>query len=68
MLILTCRATESIVIGSAVEVQVLGIGHGRVKLSIMASPDVHIRRKELRERAAAAKPVNSVSNEKDATV
>jgi hypothetical protein len=33
MLILTRRANESVVIGSVVEVQALGIRHGRVKLA-----------------------------------
>ncbi len=68
MLILTRRINESIMIGPAVEIQVLGIGHGRVKLGFCAPPELLIRRQELDAIAPAADgpilsmPTDSVSS------
>lgn len=50
MLILTRRHDESIMIGD-IEVKVLGIKGGQVKIGIAAPDNVHILRKELLERA-----------------
>ena len=47
MLVLTRKQEASVVIGSDIEVKVLSIRRGTVKLGIDAPPDVPIRRNEL---------------------
>jgi carbon storage regulator CsrA len=53
MLVLTRKNGESIRIGQAVEVRVLGIQGGRVKLGFLAPDGVTIFRKEICPVAAA---------------
>lgn len=58
MLVIRRRAGDSILIGDQIEVQVIEIAAGRVKLGISAPPEVLILRKEIRlaeqqNRAAA---------------
>jgi len=58
MLVIRRRAGDSILIGEQIEVQVIEIAAGRVKLGISAPPEVLILRKEIRlaeqqNRAAA---------------
>lgn len=47
MLVLTRKADESIVIGQNIEIKVLAIEDGKVKLGITAPKDVDIFRKEI---------------------
>ncbi|MBW4827891.1 MAG: carbon storage regulator CsrA [Clostridiaceae bacterium] len=49
MLILTRKKDESIIIGDNIEVKVLEISDGKVKLGIEASKNIDIIRKELYE-------------------
>ena len=48
MLITRRRQGEAIIIGGTIEVRVLEIGQGRVKLGILAPSEVAVERKELR--------------------
>lgn len=63
MLVIRRRAGESILIGDGIEVQVIEITPGRVKLGISAPPEVLILRKEIRlageQNRAAAKSLAS---------
>jgi carbon storage regulator len=56
MLVLTRKKGERIVIGQSVELEVVSISGGRVKLGFVASPDVRILRKELVPRDDAPTP------------
>ncbi|SHI62148.1 carbon storage regulator, CsrA [Geosporobacter subterraneus DSM 17957] len=47
MLILTRKKDESIVIDDRIEVKVIGIEEGKVRLGISATKDVTIHRKEI---------------------
>ena len=47
MLILTRKKDESIIIDDRIEVKVIGIEEGKVKLGISAPKDVTIHRKEI---------------------
>lgn len=47
MLVLSRRANESIIIGNDIEIKVLGIEDGKVKLGIEAPRDIEIYRKEI---------------------
>ena len=47
MLVLSRKKGERISIGAGIEVTVLGINKGRVKLGFSAPPEVPIRREEL---------------------
>lgn len=62
MLIIRRRAGESVLIGEEVEIQVVEVNGNRVKLGIVAPPDVLIFRKELKiaeqQNLAAARGVN----------
>ncbi len=63
MLVIRRRAGESVLIGEAIEIQVVEITPGRVKLGISAPPEVLILRKEIRlaaqQNLAAAKGLTS---------
>ncbi|NQU20345.1 MAG: carbon storage regulator [Candidatus Nealsonbacteria bacterium] len=50
MLVLSRKAGERISIGPEIEVTVLGIHKGRVKLGFSGPPEVPIHREELRQR------------------
>ena len=50
MLILTRKVGESIMIGDSVEVKVLGIRAGQIKLGIEAPKDLKVHRQEIYER------------------
>jgi carbon storage regulator CsrA len=50
MLILMRRVNETICVGSAIQIHVLKIEHGRVKLGFSAPPAISIQRSEIRER------------------
>lgn len=47
MLVLTRKQDESIIIGQNIEVKILGIEEGKVKLGIEAPKNVEIYRKEV---------------------
>jgi len=49
MLVLTRKVDESIMIGDAVEVKVLGIDGSSIKLGIQAPREVPVHRKEIYE-------------------
>lgn len=53
MLVLSRKAGQRIQIGSAIEVAVLSARKGRVKLGVVAPPDVTIMRQEIDDRDAA---------------
>jgi carbon storage regulator len=50
MLILTRRTGESIMIGDSVEVKVLGIRSGQVKIGVEAPKDMPVHREEIFNR------------------
>ena len=47
MLVLTRKPEESIILGSDIEIKILGIEDGKVKLGIEAPKNVEIHRKEV---------------------
>jgi len=47
MLVLTRKKDESIVIGDNIEIKIVGIEEGKVRLGISAPKDVEIHRKEV---------------------
>jgi carbon storage regulator len=49
MLIIRRKAGESILIGPGIEIEVVEVAAGRVKLGIVAPDDVFILRKEVRQ-------------------
>ncbi len=53
MLILTRKVGESIMIGDSVEVKVLGLRAGQIKIGIEAPKDVQVHREEIYERIRA---------------
>ena len=55
MLILTRKVGESIMIGESVEVKVLGIRAGQIKIGIEAPKDLKVHREEIYERIRAEK-------------
>lgn len=50
MLVLSRKLNESIVIGQGVVIQIVDIGHGKVKVGITAPPDVRVMRAELLDK------------------
>ena len=58
MLILTRRIGESIMIGESVEVKVLGLRGGQVKLGIEAPKELQVHREEVYERICAERAEN----------
>ncbi len=53
MLILTRKVGESIMIGDSVEVKVLGLRAGQVKIGIEAPKDLKVHREEIYDRIRA---------------
>ncbi len=53
MLILTRKVGESIMIGDSVEVKILGLRAGQVKIGIEAPRDLKVHREEIYERIRA---------------
>jgi len=53
VLILTRKIGESIIIGESVEVKVLGLRAGQVKIGIEAPRDLEVHREEIYERIRA---------------
>jgi carbon storage regulator len=50
MLVLTRRTGESIIIGEGIKLTVVSVGPGRVKIGIVAPPNVRIDREEIHTR------------------
>jgi carbon storage regulator len=50
MLVLTRRQGESIIIGDGIKLTVVSVGPGRVKIGIVAPPNVRIDREEIHAR------------------
>ena len=50
MLVLTRRTGESIIIGEGIKLTVVNVGPGRVKIGIIAPPNVRIDREEIHNR------------------
>ena len=50
MLILTRKVGESIMIGESVEVRILGLRAGQVKIGIEAPKDLEVHREEIYQR------------------
>lgn len=65
MLVLTRKPEESIILGGNIEIKVLGIEDGKVKIGIKAPRDVDIYRKEVyleiqeENKQAAGKSANA---------
>lgn len=53
MLILTRKVGESIMIGDSVEVKVLGLRAGQIKIGIEAPKDLQVHREEIYKRIRA---------------
>jgi len=70
MLVLSRKANESIMIGNNIEIKILGIEEGKVKLGIEAPKDVEICRREIyieieEENITASKQQLDVDSLKD---
>ena len=58
MLVLTRKNGESVRIAGNIEVVVLEVNHGKVRLGFRCPDDVSILRKEVYDRDAAAEPLS----------
>lgn len=70
MLVLSRKANESIMIGKDIEIKVLGVEDGKVKIGIEAPRDIEIHRKEVyveieEENITASKQQMDLANLKD---
>ena len=66
MLVLSRKAGETIRIGSSIDLVVLGVSHGRVKLGFAGPKQIPVRRGELVDAAARQEtPRTSVTEEYD---
>jgi carbon storage regulator len=63
MLILTRRIGEAICIGDEVEVRVLGIKGGQIRLGIVAPKDIPVHREEIYERIQRERERESTQEE-----
>lgn len=52
MLVLSRKSSERILIGNDIQVTVVAVSGGRVKLGFVAPPDISIQREELRNKIA----------------
>lgn len=60
MLILTRKTGESLLIGDDIEITVLSVRGGQVKLGVKAPKNVAVHREEIYQRIKAATEQNSV--------
>lgn len=58
MLILTRKANESLLIGDDVEITVLSVRGGQVKLGVKAPKEITVHRQEIYQRIQDAKQPN----------
>ena len=58
MLVLSRKSGECVLIGAEIEVKVLDVHEGRVRLGFSGSPSIPIRRQELPALSATAKDEN----------
>jgi len=66
MLVLTRRQGESIIIGEGIKLTIVSVGPGRVKIGIVAPPNVRVDREEIHARIQqehSADVLSSVSND-----
>ena len=61
MLILTRRAGETVMIGSAVTITVLGVKGNQVRIGINAPKDVSVHREEIYERIQSEKATGAAA-------
>jgi carbon storage regulator len=61
MLILTRKKDESIIINGNIEIQIIAIEEGKVKIGINAPKDVEIHRNEIFEKIMASNKESTVS-------
>ena len=61
MLVLTRKLGEAVCIGQDVEIYVVGVSRGRVKLGFRAPRDVPVQRSEVAERIAVPQSVGPAS-------
>lgn len=62
MLILTRKKDESIIINGNIEIQVIGIEEGKVKIGISAPKSVTIHRSEIFEKIKESNVASTVKN------
>jgi len=66
MLVLSRKPSERIMIGNDIQVTVVALSGGRVKLGFVAPPDISIQREELRNKnavegdGASDRPVDAI--------
>ncbi len=70
MLVLTRKVDESIMLGKDIEIKILGIEEGKIKIGISAPKTIEIVRKEiytevLLENKAASTPIKNLEGLKD---
>lgn len=65
MFVLTRKIGEAISIGEGVEVEILGVERGRVRLGFTAPPGVPIQRGEVGERVAKSSSMDEPLSEVD---
>lgn len=63
MLVLTRKTMESIVIGDNIEITIVDIGSGQVRVGVDAPRDVRIYRKEVYDEIKAAAQASAKSSE-----
>ena len=62
MLVLSRQLGQTIVIGDNIEVKVVGIGGGRVKLGIEAPRQVSVNRREIQDRICHNAETSGIGN------
>jgi carbon storage regulator len=62
MLVLSRKAGEKIIINGSIEVSIVSVDRGKVRLGISAPPDVSIHRKEVFDRIAEFAEPRSATN------
>lgn len=63
MLVLSRRIGETIIIGDTIEVKVVGLDGGRIKLGVTADPNISVYRKEVYDSMKQDSTVCSLAKE-----
>jgi len=58
MLVLSRKKNDRIIIGSSIEIVVTQVQGNNVKVGVIAPPDVHIHREEVKDRIALEEKVH----------